>query len=155
MCLWYSKVITSNNIQPSIHPCLVSFLSILALYSLFSFTRLLLLWHTAYYISTLLLFTYFLSLYRVIGPVLCMYTNSLIATISILLASYRHFYWTDCLRLFINCRSACKGGLWYLSCLFACLSVCLSVCYHLIVDIVHFYSLSKVRTALFKAFLHF
>ena len=42
----------------------------------------------------------------------------------------------------------------YGTCL-VCLFVCLSVCYHLIVDIVHFYGLSKVHTALFKAFLHF
>ena len=34
-------------------------------------------------------------------------------------------------------------------CLFVCLSVCLSVCYHLIVDIVRFYGLPKVRAALF------
>ena len=44
-------------------------------------------------------------------------------------------------------------GLRYLSCLFVCLSVCLfvclSVCYHLIVDIVRFYGLPKVRAALF------
>ena len=32
------------------------------------------------------------------------------------------------------------------------LSVCLSVCYHLIINIVHFYGLSKVHTSLFKAF---
>ena len=34
-------------------------------------------------------------------------------------------------------------------CLFVCLFVCLSVCYHLIVDIVRFYGLPKVRAALF------
>ena len=45
----------------------------------------------------------------------------------------------------INPRRACAGGLRYLSCLF----VCLSVCYHLIVDIVRFYGLPKVRAALF------
>ena len=54
---------------------------------------------------------------------------------------------------FINPRRACAGGLRYLSCLsvclFVCLSVCLSVCYHLIVDIVRFYGLPKVRAALF------
>ena len=45
-----------------------------------------------------------------------------------------------------NPRRACAGGLRYLS----CLSVCLSVCYHLIVDIVRFYGLTKVRTVLFS-----
>ena len=29
-----------------------------------------------------------------------------------------------------------------------CLSVCLSVCYHLVVNIIRFYGLSKVRTGL-------
>ena len=34
-------------------------------------------------------------------------------------------------------------------CLSVCLFVCLSVCYHLIVDIVRFYGLPKVRAAFF------
>ena len=42
----------------------------------------------------------------------------------------------------INPRRACARGLRYLS---TC-PVCLFVCYHLIVDIVRFYGLSKVRT---------
>ena len=47
----------------------------------------------------------------------------------------------------INPRRACAGGLRYLSvCLFVCLQ--LSVCYHLVVNIVRFYGLSMVRTAL-------
>ena len=48
----------------------------------------------------------------------------------------------------INPRRSCAGGLRYLSCMSVGLSVCLSVCYHLIVDIVHFYGLPKVRAVL-------
>ena len=33
--------------------------------------------------------------------------------------------------------------------------VCLSVCYHLMVDIIHFYGLTKARTTFLKAFLYF
>ena len=44
-------------------------------------------------------------------------------------------------------RRACAGGLRYLSCL-SVYTVCPSVCYHLIVDILRFYGVSKVRTAL-------
>ena len=46
-----------------------------------------------------------------------------------------------CMAHLINPRRACAGGLRYLS--------CLSVCYHLIVDIVRFYGLTKVCTVLF------
>ena len=43
-------------------------------------------------------------------------------------------------RVTVLCLSVCNS---------VCLSVCLSVCYHLIVDIVRFYSLTKVCTVLF------